>query len=79
MVGLLMYKSTEVGLPSWAEIGFSWLKPKWLDIQPSCKDNIFYSLCQPLKSRIRSLYLKNWQTYGLTKLKIEMSVAALVF
>ena len=34
-------------------------KPKWLEIQPSCKDTIFYSLCQLLKSRIRSLYLKN--------------------
>ena len=50
-----------------------------LELKPSCKNNIFYSLSQQFKSKRRSFYLQNWQIYGLFYLKTKMGMAGLIF
>ena len=50
-----------------------------MELKPSCKNNIFYSLSQQFKSKRRSFYLQNWQIYGLFYLKTKMGMAGLIF
>ena len=52
-------------------------KPFKLEL--SCKNNVFYPISQPSKSKRRGFYLENWRIYGYLNVKIKMGVAGLIF